>query len=164
MVKKILIGLISLILMFLATNQILKKVYLEELGKEYYLYRTDFNVLKSRTDANLELIDILKISYDNEYIIASRIPYDKYLCGKDIYRKFNIREEYILIDKKNKQYYATFNYSKFKSFIEKLNINLSLAKKDKSLFDRRKHLYESSKNINMGQCKKISSYINFHQI
>lgn len=156
--------LFVIIFLFIAINEVIKKIYIEELGNGYYLYQSDFNILKSRIDDKVNIIDILEKEYDDKYIITIRIPVRAFYGEENctIFSDHTLR--YLIINKQSNKIYETDSYLKFKHKVKNLNVNLMFSnqalEQSKKKFEKNRHLYKNTKTLEYleNKCKEDFIY------
>jgi hypothetical protein len=136
-----------------------------KLGKgNYFIYNTGFDAIKSFKDKKLYLIDISKSKYNDNYIIAIRIPVKVFYGKKDCTTFFDYSIHYLIINKHTNKVYETDDYLKFKYKVKNLNVNLIFTNQEieqsKKKFEKNKHLYKNTKTLEYlkNNCKEDFIY------
>jgi len=151
----------SIIFIFLLSISFLFYWYYNDgkLGKgDYFLYKTGFPAIKSFSDKDIYLAEIYQIKYNNNFIIAARLPIRfLYDCPSEKILYDN-KFQYLIIDKHTNIIYGTYDKNKFIKKLESLKVGLSFSAHDykviKDKYNKRKHLYEVN-HKNIKDCKTI---------
>ena len=123
-----------------------------KLGKgDYFIYDTGFHTIKSFKNKKLYIGDILKSKYNDNYIIAIRVPVKIFYGEKNCHSFFENTLHYLLINKETDKIYETDDYLKFKYKLKNSNINLMFNNQEleqaKKKFQKNKHLYTNMKTL-----------------
>jgi hypothetical protein len=137
-----------------------------KLGKgSYFLYDTGYQAIKCRKNKNIYLSDIKQIEYDDNFIIALRIPQKFFYECNSTTEVFAIPKlQYVIIDKKRDKIYATYDKNKFKKKVKNLNINLMFDNQDikqaNIKLEKKRHVYKSDKSLEYlkNNCKEDFIY------
>lgn len=149
MVVKIILKIASFIVLILVTIIALGFLFYYfdgKVGKGYKMYDYGHIALISNHIPSLHLGDILDWEYDDEYIIARRIPEQHYDCGESVPSIYTNKIQYLIIDKNTDKIYATFNEKDFFDFKKKMKIALEFSRSKKSIdaqIQRSKHIYDN---------------------
>jgi len=135
-----------------------------KVGKGYRMYNYGNIALMSNRIPNLHLTEILDWEYDEDYIVARRIPAQYYECEDSIRSIYTNQIQYLIIDKNTDKIYATFSEKDFLDFKQKIKIDLEFSRSKESIeaqirrsqstFDNVYTDVESIKN----NCKEEAAY------
>lgn len=139
--------------------------YSGKLGKgNFYDYNTGFHAIKSKDKKNIYLIDILTRKYDDNHIIAIRVPAKIFYGANECSTFFNKKISYLIINKSTYKIYETNTYEKFKDKLKNLNIKINFDDNDlikaQKRYNKKKHLYKIDKTLSYlnNNCKEDFKY------
>ena len=125
-----------------------------KLGSGYYITDTRPSFIKSEEDKQLELGDILAYDFDDNFIIALRNPVQLFEC-EDTNPVFYLDKlQYIIINKKNKKIYISYDKNKFEDKKDKLGIGKTITSYRDSLSELKSDTVR--KEYVVGHCRDIT--------
>ena len=146
-IKKILIGIILFIVVIVSLVAVF--FYFDgRLGKgDYFLYYAHPDAIKSRSIKGLYLADTLYAEYDDDFIIAQRIPVRFYSCPNMSTSIYKNKLQYLIIDKNTNKIYGTYNIIKFLEKKNKLGVDIDFDSERNKLVQKNiknsQHIYNN---------------------